>query len=435
MQGILKTATETADLVLLQEPFLSSDYSFTVSSTSFDMQLSGGSSPTRRPRLAVFTSTCHPSLKVTLRHDLTTDPDAQALEIQAHGIPSLILYHVYNQQVNGDGVFTIERMFTRASVLPKRCILAGDFNAHHLWWNSNTTQERNAETLNNPSVLDLTFASPDVFDAIFGWSQDKQAGTGSDHAVIRFQLDTPQDLDLPIPSPPRYNWKKADWEAFTQELQAASLPHQDDWNHCVLEGHRFKSWSTLGRCQMTQCSLPRWEDRVEKAASSVSIIVKSEEMAKRCMQKCLNIDMQKLEVVRFVRNRQDQQCSTCQKFGHHYLRCTAKQPACRLCGASHKTVDHKCDKCNTKGKRCEHLTPYCANCQTTGHTASDNACNYRKTILAPARPAAPKPPVAPTTPVEITNTTINNASSSNPAPQAPNTTEDATMDEAMEETY
>ncbi|RPA70753.1 hypothetical protein BJ508DRAFT_193056, partial [Ascobolus immersus RN42] len=129
---------------------------------------------------------------------------------------------------------------------------------------------------------------------------------------------------------------------------------------------------------------PRWlrkpEDRVEKAASSVSIIVKSEEMAKRCMQKGLNINMQKLEVVRFVRNRQDQQCSTCQKFGHHYLRCTAKQPACRLYGASHKTVDHKCDKCNTKGKRCEHLTPYCANYQTAGHTASDNACLYRKTI-------------------------------------------------------
>ena len=219
------------------------------------MQLSGGSSPTRRPRLAVFTSTSHPSLKVTLRHDLTTDPDAQALEIQAHGIPSLILYHVYNQQVNGDGVFTIERLFTRASVLPKRCILAGDFNAHHLWWNSNTSLERNAETLvplledhhfdllnepdvcthfpangNNPSVLDLTFASPDIFDAISGWSQDKQAGTGSDHAVIRFQLDSPQDLDPPIPSPPRYNWKKADWEAFTQALQAASLLHQDDWN-------------------------------------------------------------------------------------------------------------------------------------------------------------------------------------------------------------
>ncbi|RPA71354.1 hypothetical protein BJ508DRAFT_218123, partial [Ascobolus immersus RN42] len=184
---------------------------------------------------------------------------------------------------------------------------------------------------------------------------------------------------------------------------------------------------------------PHWlrkpEDCVEKAASSVSVIVKSEEMAKRCMQKGLNIDMQKLEVVRFVRNCKDQQCSTCRKFGHHYLRCTAKQPACRLCGASHKTVDHKCDKCNTKGKRCEHLTSYCANCQTAGHTASDNASLYRKTILAPARPAAQKPPVAPTTPVEITNTTTNNALPSSPAPQAPNTTEDATMDEAMEETY
>ncbi|RPA71420.1 hypothetical protein BJ508DRAFT_336054 [Ascobolus immersus RN42] len=210
MKGILKTATGTADLVLLQEPFLLSDYSFTVSLTSFDMQLSGGSSPTRRPRLAVFTSTSHPSLEVTLRHELTTDPDAQAHEIQAHGIPSLILYHVYNQQVNGDGVFTIERLFTRASVLPKRCILAGDFNAHHLWWNSNTTQERNAETLvplledhhfdllnepdvcthfpangNNPSVLDLTFASPDVFDAISGWSQDKQAAPVDDTSANR----------------------------------------------------------------------------------------------------------------------------------------------------------------------------------------------------------------------------------------------------------
>src|SRR5690606_39840741 len=76
-------------------------------------------------------------------------------------------------------------------------------------------------------------------------------------------------------------------------------------------------------------------------------------------------------------------------FGHHYARCPKKQPVCRLCGASHKTTDHKCTTCNRRGSRCEHLIPFCANCQSTGHTASDNSCAVKK-AARPIRPA-PRP--------------------------------------------
>src|SRR5690606_40109174 len=100
-------------------------------------------------------------------------------------------------------------------------------------------------------------------------------------------------------------------------------------------------------------------------------------------------DMQLLKVEYFVINRVRQQCSTCQSFGHHYVRCPRKQPVCRLCGASHKTTDHKYTTCNRRGSRCEHLIPFCANCQTSGHIASDNSCAVKKAVR-PTR-SAPRP--------------------------------------------
>ena len=136
--------------------------------------------------------------------------------------------------------------------------------------------------------------------------------------------------------------------------------------------------------------LTRPEKRDGKKSSSVSIVVDNQDMAKKCVEKGLRVDMQLLKVEQFIINREDKQCSNCQKFGHHYARCTSKQPACRLCGASHKTTDHKCQTCKKTGTRCDHLTPFCINCQTTGHTASDNGCPIKKTIR-PTRPTTRQP--------------------------------------------
>src|SRR5690606_14885610 len=129
---------------------------------------------------------------------------------------------------------------------------------------------------------------------------------------------------------------------------------------------------------------PRWlmrpEKREGKKSSSVSIALDNQDVATLCVNKGLRVNMQLLKVEHFVMNRAGQQCSTCQSFGHHYARCPKKQPVCRLCGASHKTTDYKCTTCNRRGSRCEHLIHFCANCQTTGHRASDNSCAVKKAV-------------------------------------------------------
>src|ERR1700741_3594235 len=82
-------------------------------------------------------------------------------------------------------------------------------NAHHEWWNSSIHAPKRAETLvsvmerggfqlvNIPdeptynfkngkgqSVIDLTFASPNIFDNIVNWVSDEDQATGSDHELI-----------------------------------------------------------------------------------------------------------------------------------------------------------------------------------------------------------------------------------------------------------
>ena len=145
---------------------------------------------------------------------------------------------------------------------------------------------------------------------------------------------------------------------------------------------------------VTLINNPRWltrpEKREGKKSSSVSIALESKEVAMKCVEKGLRVDMQLLQVAPYIVNRQDQQCSNCQRFGHHFARCPHKQPVCRLCGASHKTTDHKCPTCNRKGSRCEHLNPFCGNCQVSGHTASDNSCAVKKSIRT-NRPTQPEP--------------------------------------------
>src|SRR5690606_11131129 len=172
---------------------------------------------------------------------------------------------------------------------------------------------------------------------------------------------------------------------------------------------------------VTLLNNPRWltrpEKREGKKSSSVSITLDNQDVATLCINKGLRVDMQLLKVEHFVINRVGQQCSTCQAFGHHYARCPKKHPVCRLCGVKHKTTDHKCTTCNRCGARCEHLVPFCAICQTTGHTVSDNSCAVKKATRATR--SAPKP----SQPTPKTSTTSQET-----------TTRQATEDQEMEGT-
>ena len=98
--------------------------------------------------------------------------------------------------------------------LPEKAIIAGDFNAHHAWWNSNVQTPKRAEPIINwtdsyhhqlineedtptyhyrngtgTSILDLTFATQSATESITSWAVDDEATTESDDEVIRFDLN------------------------------------------------------------------------------------------------------------------------------------------------------------------------------------------------------------------------------------------------------
>ncbi|CUS08851.1 unnamed protein product [Tuber aestivum] len=136
--------------------------------------------------------------------------------------------------------------------LPPSSILCGDFNAHHSWSNPGVEQQIRGDILvdwfranrcdlvngadtptynythgNRTSILDLTLATPDIFERLIDWAVDQDAHTGSDHEVVRFSLVLNTDTLVPSPMSNKFNWQVADWESFQktlQELMAKSSP-------------------------------------------------------------------------------------------------------------------------------------------------------------------------------------------------------------------
>lgn len=260
-QAILEIAVQTADVVLLQEPWIGSS-GFTISHPSFESVLPGGTAQ-RHPRVAIFLSRTNTFLSATMRPDLIDDPDAMAVELATPCIDSVILYNIYNQTIERGGQQTMERLFQLDHTFPKRCLFTGDFNAHHPWWNSRIRTPKHAELLvellqsnhfdllneedapthfpangNRPSVLDLTFASSDVYPIVSKWALDQDSATGSDHSVIRFEVQSLQHTTVPNPCSNRYNWKKADWELFGQSLTEDSKRYKDQWRSLMAHSHR-----------------------------------------------------------------------------------------------------------------------------------------------------------------------------------------------------
>ena len=260
MHSVLETAVKNADILLLQEPWIGPKYT-TVGHPTF-VSILPKDTPSRRPRVAIFYSRAFPRLAVNVRSDLIDDEDILALEVSTPQLETFTIFNVYNEQVDGRGPYTVERKLQDFS-LPRRCLLAGDFNSHNTWWNSNIRGNRNDEVLvqlatdnnmvllnepdepthypangNTPSVLDLTFATPAMFDSISNWCIDPEMDTGSDHTVIRFEIASPLLMPTaPDPRSQRYNWKKADWEQFTKQLQATRQLNKDRWKLLIAHSH------------------------------------------------------------------------------------------------------------------------------------------------------------------------------------------------------
>jgi hypothetical protein len=186
-------------------------------------------------------------------------------------IPSFFLLNVYNEHDPVTNLFTIPCSLTPLS-LPRRCIITGDLNAHHALWNSRVTNPRRAEelaalieeqdwhlvnTLDTPtyhykngtgsSVLDLTLAAPAMAGEITNWAIDDEQATGSDHDVIRFQIQSLHpDLEFTTQEP-RLNWRKMNWDKFSKTLKHLSTETQPLWQRHQSQpsANNLDAWAIL----------------------------------------------------------------------------------------------------------------------------------------------------------------------------------------------
>ena len=131
--------------------------------------------------------------------------------------------------------------------VPKECILMGDLNAHHVWWQgplpqtvrtstashslaewlqSNNFQLHNELGLpthhprngNTPSTIDLCLSRGDITASIFSLATNHN--TTSDHSSITVTLALPSTVP---PASARYNWHKANWETFSEHIRSRGM--------------------------------------------------------------------------------------------------------------------------------------------------------------------------------------------------------------------
>ena len=194
MQGILDTASNTCDILFLQEPwqsYISANESRQLSHPDFEMITPPNGTKARPARVAIFFSKINPHLRCTqTKHAL--DLDALSVELSTPKIESFVAVNIYNNIVRGDPSHkhTLNRLQNDWS-LPERSLILGDFNAHHPLWNSDLSQPKNAaDTLwlmenlkfglinepdvlthypmnaNTPSVIDLALATPPLLEFV-----------------------------------------------------------------------------------------------------------------------------------------------------------------------------------------------------------------------------------------------------------------------------
>src|SRR5690606_3077812 len=146
MQSILETAVSTADIILLQEPFINFTSDASISHPSFNLII-----PPRlnnQPIRTLCFYTKHiPSLEVAAQTDLSPDPDLQVLSVSSALLPSFYIFVMYlDCSLSPDITSLIRILSPYIFTLHPRTIITGDFNAHHPWWNS-SRPPRNADSV------------------------------------------------------------------------------------------------------------------------------------------------------------------------------------------------------------------------------------------------------------------------------------------------
>jgi hypothetical protein len=138
MHTCLHSAEGNADIIIIQEPWIATneeEKTFnTISHPSFD---SISSHTEHCPRTITFYSKVNQHLQIVLQPNICNNEDINVLKMLTPTIDVMYLFNIYNEtpQYNCKLPSMVERKLPHVN-LPERKILAGDFNSHHLWWDS-----------------------------------------------------------------------------------------------------------------------------------------------------------------------------------------------------------------------------------------------------------------------------------------------------------
>ena len=179
--------------------------------------------------------------------------------------------------------------------------------------------------------------------------------------------------------------KKAIW----QHLIAFKSAQKDEpWYKVVLHGVPIADFNNPEGMELVKEELvtfnkgykpigtPYWltsaEKRMSQRGGSVVVAFATETEANRAIHNRLFIAGISVRVEKLYSTAPTTQCSKCQTYGHLDSYCR-KPPTCRLCSESHATIQHYCSICKTKGSKCPHLVPKCANCKGP-HMSNHKTC-------------------------------------------------------------
>ena len=234
-ETILDLGIRSADLILIQEPWIIQDQgqsSRSVLHSAYQPMLPRYGN--HRPRVIIYAKRSLLNSVELVPQDIQ-DPDAQGIIVKDKTNKSLQILNVYNEQ-DSEGTWTLERTLYSTQVQPN-CILGGDFNIRHPCWDPNahgissrakafvewieehrfacqnipnkgTFYRTNMEC---PSVLDLTFFKGNALREEANWHT---RDIGSDHQALSFVV---HPAAQPIPPPAQrqsYNTAKANWAQF-----------------------------------------------------------------------------------------------------------------------------------------------------------------------------------------------------------------------------
>jgi hypothetical protein len=128
-----------------------------------------------------------------------------------------------------------------------------------------STFERSNTT--NTSVIDLTFATPNLAPKILDWCISESFQTGSDHELIRFSMITGSTETVTSPIiQGLYNLKKADWTKFEQIIKERST-NLNELTDCA------NTDCTNTDCTNTDCTNTDYTGKLELIAIQLQSLI------------------------------------------------------------------------------------------------------------------------------------------------------------------